>query len=135
MEFGRGPKARTEGYSISGSQARSVALNSGGTLRGGNRFSVSGPVVPDAWATARRAPSRAVEMQSNAFMPADGLAPAMKPEPQGGFNLAYTGHFPQSLVYEKNATALPPFPGFSSHVRRRALLAWPESFKGAEQRK
>src|SRR5688500_14446899 len=44
MEFERGPRASTEGYSIRGSHAKSVALNCGGTLSGGNRFSVSGPV-------------------------------------------------------------------------------------------
>ena len=33
-----------EGYSTSGSQANSVALNPGGTFSGGKRFSVSGPV-------------------------------------------------------------------------------------------
>src|SRR6266542_3585286 len=88
MEFGRGPNARTEGYSINGSQAKSVALNPGGILRGGNRISVSRPVRIDSWAAARRAPSRAAKMQSNPFMPADGLAAAMEPEPQGGFNQA-----------------------------------------------
>src|SRR5262245_47209216 len=39
-----GPSAIAEGYSINGSQAKSVAVNSAGTLRSGNRFSVSGPV-------------------------------------------------------------------------------------------
>src|SRR5947199_10725924 len=53
MEFARGPKARTEGYSISGSHAKSVALNCGGTFRGGNRFSVSGPVRAGSWAATR----------------------------------------------------------------------------------
>src|SRR6185295_14946485 len=53
MEFARGPKARTEGYSIRGSHAKSVALNCGGTLIGGNRFSVSGPVRTASWADAR----------------------------------------------------------------------------------
>src|SRR5437899_484866 len=53
MEFARGPKARTEGYSISGSHAKSVALNCGGTFSAGNRFSVSGPVRVGSWAAAR----------------------------------------------------------------------------------
>src|SRR5579871_2756775 len=34
----------TEGYSMSGSQANSVALNPAGTFSGGKRFSVCGPV-------------------------------------------------------------------------------------------
>src|SRR2546428_794907 len=54
MEFARGPKARTEGYSISGSQAKSVALNCGGTLRGGKRLSVSGPIRAASWPAARQ---------------------------------------------------------------------------------
>src|SRR5205809_1113222 len=54
MEFERGPKARTEGYSIRGSHAKSMALNCGGTLIGGNRFSVSGPVRTASWAVARQ---------------------------------------------------------------------------------
>src|SRR5207247_171929 len=41
---GRGPAAMTEGYSMSGSQANSVALKPAGTLSGGKRFSVRGPV-------------------------------------------------------------------------------------------
>ena len=55
MEFERGPPARTEGYSISGSHAKSVVLNCGGTLIGGNRFSVSGPVRAGYRAAARQA--------------------------------------------------------------------------------
>src|SRR5262245_41809845 len=55
MEFERGPNARTEGYSISGSHAKSVALNCGGTLSGGKRFSVSGPVRTGSGAAARQA--------------------------------------------------------------------------------
>src|SRR5438477_6235527 len=43
-EFAFGPAAMTEGYSMNGSQANSVALNPGGSLRGGKRFSVRGPV-------------------------------------------------------------------------------------------
>ncbi len=43
-DAGRGPAAITEGYSISGSQANSVALKPGGTFSGGKRFSVAGPV-------------------------------------------------------------------------------------------
>src|SRR5262245_53180371 len=42
--FAVGPAAITEGYSISGSQAKSVTLKPGGTFNGGNRFSVCGPV-------------------------------------------------------------------------------------------
>jgi hypothetical protein len=34
----------TDGYSMSGSQANRLALNPGGTLSGGKRFSVAGPV-------------------------------------------------------------------------------------------
>src|SRR5579864_3681075 len=34
----------TDGYSMSGSQAKRVALKPGGTLSGGKRFSVCGPV-------------------------------------------------------------------------------------------
>src|SRR5262245_6929458 len=41
---GRDPRAITEGYSMSGSQANSVALNPAGTTSGGKRFSVVGPV-------------------------------------------------------------------------------------------
>src|SRR5262245_21644749 len=44
MERGRGPSAMADGYSMSGSQANRVALNPSGSLSGGNRFSVSGPV-------------------------------------------------------------------------------------------
>src|SRR6516165_10356363 len=51
---GRGPAEMTDGYSISGSQAKSVALKPGGTLRGGKRFSVSGPLFGGSWT----APSR-----------------------------------------------------------------------------
>jgi len=47
--------ARTEGYSIKGSQAKSVALNCGGSLSDGNRFSVSGPVRAGSSAAAREA--------------------------------------------------------------------------------
>src|SRR5687767_11472929 len=34
----------TDGYSMSGSQAKSVALKPGGSFSGGKRFSVAGPV-------------------------------------------------------------------------------------------
>src|SRR5262245_54982986 len=40
----RGPAAMTEGYSMRGSQANRVALKPGASFRGGNRFSVAGPV-------------------------------------------------------------------------------------------
>jgi len=48
----RGPNASTEGYSINGSQAKRVALNCAGTVSGGNRFSVSGPVRAGSWGAA-----------------------------------------------------------------------------------
>jgi hypothetical protein len=35
---------------MSGSQAKRVALKPGGTLSGGNRFSVAGPVRGGSWA-------------------------------------------------------------------------------------
>src|ERR1700722_11896640 len=44
MAPGFGPTAMTDGYSMSGSQANSVALKPGGTFSGGKRFSVAGPV-------------------------------------------------------------------------------------------
>src|SRR5262245_21599300 len=44
-EFAVGPAAMTEGYSMNGSQAKSVALNPGGSFSGGNRFSVAGPTT------------------------------------------------------------------------------------------
>src|SRR5262245_55444162 len=53
----------TEGYSMNGSQAKSVALNPGGSLSGGKRFSVRGPVwgpsppPPANAATRTRGPS------------------------------------------------------------------------------
>src|SRR5688572_12448079 len=50
-----GPAAMTDGYSISGSQAKSVALNPGGRRSGGKRFSVAGPVF--AGSSARSAGS------------------------------------------------------------------------------
>src|SRR5687767_13028940 len=43
-ELAVGPAAMTDGYSMNGSQANSVALNPGGSLRGGKRLSVSAPV-------------------------------------------------------------------------------------------
>src|SRR5262245_34773975 len=55
MESERDPNARTEGYSMRGSQAKSVALKFGGTLIGGNRFFVSGPVRTASLAAARQA--------------------------------------------------------------------------------
>src|SRR5947208_722251 len=42
-ELAFGPAAMTEGYSINGSQAKSVAWNPGGSFKGGKRFSVAGP--------------------------------------------------------------------------------------------
>src|SRR5262245_34671642 len=47
---GRGPVASTEGYSIIGSQAKSVALNPAGTCSGGNCFRAAGS---PAWPAAR----------------------------------------------------------------------------------
>ena len=41
---GRGPTEMTDGYSIRGSHANKVALNPGGTVMGGNRFSVAEPI-------------------------------------------------------------------------------------------
>src|SRR5438046_1105674 len=55
----RGPPAMTEGYSISGSQANSVALKPGGTFSGGKRFSVAGPGRGAAPAPQERTQARA----------------------------------------------------------------------------
>src|SRR5262245_23453710 len=60
-EVAVGPAAMTDGYSMNGSQANSVARNPGGNLRAGNRFSVCGPVrgssaPPSASATTMRDP-------------------------------------------------------------------------------
>src|SRR5262245_39316049 len=52
----------TDGYSISGSQAKSVALKPAGTFSGGNRFSVCGPVRAGSCAeTATAARNTAAE--------------------------------------------------------------------------
>src|SRR4051812_27974186 len=75
IEPGRGPGATAEGYSTSGSQAKRVALNPGGTLSAGNRFSVSGPVrggpspaqVEPPSRIAHEAPSPRTEAQRNAM--------------------------------------------------------------------
>src|SRR5438094_3330861 len=58
---GRGPRAMTDGYSMSGSQAKSVALNPAGTFSGGKRFSVSGPVLFGSPAELKRRLSRTTE--------------------------------------------------------------------------
>jgi hypothetical protein len=50
--------------------------------------------------------------------------------PAGTLNI-----FCESIVCEKDATTVLPFPGFSSDSGRRALLAGAESFERAEQRK
>src|SRR5262245_38757552 len=50
----------TEGYSMSGSQANRVALKPAGTLSGGNRFSVAGPVRGARSPARPRTPARAM---------------------------------------------------------------------------
>src|SRR5882762_9608120 len=64
MAPGFGPIEMTDGYSMSGSQAKSVALKPGGTLSGGKRFSVAGPVSGCGSAPGRPA-SRRVEQLVN----------------------------------------------------------------------
>src|SRR6266480_3950259 len=72
MAPGFGPIEMTDGYSIMGSQANSVALKPAGTLSGGKRFSVAGPIF-GAWspsnARARRPDNTADAISKGYFMP------------------------------------------------------------------
>src|SRR5262245_18235176 len=57
-EFAVGPAAMTDGYSMNGSQANNVVLNPAGSLSGGKRFSVSGPVSGRSSPRPANAPTR-----------------------------------------------------------------------------
>src|SRR4051794_22787700 len=67
-EPGRGPAAIADGDSIRGAHAKSVARNPGGTLSGGNRDSVSGPVRGGASPALARAANRKAPQAPRARM-------------------------------------------------------------------
>src|SRR5262245_49373374 len=63
----------TDGYSMSGSQANSVALKPAGTSRGGKRFSVAGPVW-GCWAAARAKKPTAAPATTTSDLDFHGIA-------------------------------------------------------------
>src|SRR6185369_12800981 len=119
MEFGPGPKARTEGYSIRGSHAKRVALNCGGTLIGGNRFSVSGPVRTASWAARDATKSSVTTRKSGAVT---------FPESRDAkcFTLIAIMNDPRRSLARTYANNTPVVPAahFLQHLRIGGIWAW-----------